>query len=50
MPGVYPCYENQFKVDCKGGNGEEKDLATIADMESFSVAIDGNVEEWKPHD
>ena len=48
--GVYPCYENQFKIDCKGGNGEPKDLATIADMESFSVSIDGNVEEWKPYD
>lgn len=48
--GVYPCYENQFKIDCKGGNGDPKDLATIADMESFSVSIDGNVEEWKPYD
>lgn len=48
--GVYPCYENQFKIDCKGGNGEAKDLATIADMESFSVSIDGNIEEWKPYD
>ncbi len=50
MPGVYPCYENQFRIDCKGGSGEPKDLATIADMESFSVSIDGNVEEWKPYD
>ena len=36
--GVYPCYENQFKIDNK----------TIADMESFSVSIDNGVEEWTP--
>ena len=47
--GVYPCYENQFKIDTKGGGGTET-LATIADMENFSVSIDGNVEEWKPYE
>nr|UWH96869.1 MAG: tail tube protein family protein [Bacteriophage sp.] len=46
--GVYPCYENQFKIDTTGGTGETTNLKTIADMESFSVSIDGNVEEWKP--
>lgn len=41
--GVYPCYENQFKV------GETKESATsIADMETFSVSFDNNVEEWTP--
>ena len=49
--GVYPCYKNQFSVDIKGGDGTtESDLKTIADMESFSVSIDGNVEEWSPYD
>lgn len=48
--GVYPCYENQFKIDCSGGSGSAMNLAVIADMESFSVSIDGNVEEWKPYD
>lgn len=48
--GVYPVYENQFKIDKTGGTGTEENLVTIADMESFSVAIDGNVEEWKPFD
>lgn len=43
--GVYPVYENQFKV------GDDKENAnTIADMESFSVSFDNNVEEWKPMD
>ena len=47
--GVYPVYENQFKIDKAGGDGSTADnLVGIADMESFSVSIDGNVEEWKP--
>ena len=49
--GVYPVYENQFKIDKSGGDGSnESNLVSIADMESFSVSIDGNVEEWKPFD
>lgn len=36
--GVYPCYENQFSAN---GN-------VIAECETFSVAIDGNVAEWSP--
>lgn len=47
ITGVYPCYENQFSIDKTGGDGQtEGNLVTIADMESFSVSIDGNVEEW----
>lgn len=47
--GVYPVYENQFKIDVTGGDGSTADnLKTIADMESFSVSVDGNVEEWRP--
>ena len=41
--GVYPCYENQFKI--KPGTG---DPVTIADCESFSVSFDNGVEEWHP--
>lgn len=49
--GVYPCYENQFSIDITGGDGStEANNKTIADMESFSVSIDGNVEEWSPYD
>lgn len=51
ITGVYPCYENQFSIDVTGGDGSTAaNLKTIADMESFSVSIDGNVEEWKPFD
>ncbi|MBQ7755972.1 MAG: hypothetical protein IJ031_09170 [Oscillospiraceae bacterium] len=48
--GVYPVYENQFKIDKTGGEGTEENLVTIADMESFAVAIDGKIEEWNPFD
>lgn len=44
--GVYPCYENQFKINT--GTGAEKTWSTIADMETFSVSIDNGVEEWHP--
>lgn len=43
--GVYPVYENQFKV----GQSSES-VTAIADMETFSVAFDNGVEEWKPFD
>ena len=47
ISGVFPCYENQFLIDKTGGDGStEENLAPIADMENFSVSIDGNVEEW----
>lgn len=46
--GVYPCYENQFQIDKTGGEGEAANLVGIDDMESFSVSIDGTVEEWSP--
>lgn len=43
--GVYPCYDNQFQV------GATKETATtIADMVTFGVSFDNNVEEWTPYD
>lgn len=51
ISGVFPCYENQFLIDITGGDGsDEENCVPIADMESFSVSIDGNVEEWNPYD
>lgn len=45
VKGVYPVYENQFKV------GADKETATsIADMETFSLSFDNGVEEWNPMD
>lgn len=44
--GVYPVWENKFKISTSGRDGTT--MVTIADLETFSVAIDGNVEEWSP--
>ena len=48
--GVYPVYENQFKINPngRGSGGSSTSFVTIADMESFSVSFDDNVEEWTP--
>lgn len=46
--GVFPVYENAFKIGKSGRTSADSDMVTIAEMESFSVSIDGNVEEWKP--
>lgn len=43
--GVYPCYENQFQV-----GADKENLNNIADMESFSVSIDNEIQEWRPYD
>lgn len=44
--GVYPVYENQFKVNVSDtSTASWKD---IADMETFSVSLDNGVEEWHP--
>ena len=40
MTGVYPVFKNKFKI----GDSAEN-VNTIAEMENFSVSIDGNVEE-----
>jgi hypothetical protein len=46
---VYPVYKNQFEINTKGRTGEtDGTFAAIADMESFSVSFDDNVEEWTP--
>ena len=46
--GVYPVYENQFKIGTEGRSSAAEAMKTIADMESFSVSIDGTTEEWTP--
>jgi len=44
--GVYPVWENKFKISTSGR--DKANMVAIADLETFSVAIDGNVEEWSP--
>lgn len=46
--GVYPVWENKFKIGTKGRSSESADMVSIADMVTFSVAVDGNVVEWSP--
>jgi hypothetical protein len=41
--GVYPVYENQFKI-----GAEKSSATTIADMETFSVSFSNGVENWTP--
>lgn len=41
--GVYPVYENQFKVGTSSTS-----MNSVADMESFSVSIDNGIENWTP--
>lgn len=45
--GVFPCYENQFKI---GAAGEETPSTEIANCVEFSVAFDNGVEEWSSFD
>lgn len=47
--GVYPVYEHQFQISTTGRPATgEGTFAEIADMETFSVSFDDNVEEWTP--
>ena len=48
--GVYPCYENQFKIDTAASGAEAAVMAAIADCETFAVTFDNGVEEWHPFD
>lgn len=43
--GVFPVFDLIFKV-----GADKESLQTVADMETFSMSIDGNVEEWTPMD
>ena len=43
--GVYPVFDNVFKIGKSGRLSEASDMVSIAEMESFSISIDGNVEK-----
>ena len=45
VSGVYPCYENQFKIGAVGA----QTLNAIADCTSFGVSFEDGVEEWTPY-
>ena len=46
--GVYPVFDNVFKIGTKGVDSADADMKTIADCETFSLSMDNNVEEWTP--
>ena len=46
--GVYPVFNNIFKIGTKGRTSTAEDMKTIADCETFSLSMDNNVEEWTP--
>ena len=48
--GVFPVYNLKFKIGINGKASESGDMAVIADMETFSISIDGTIEEWTPMD
>lgn len=50
VAGVYPVYKIKFKVGTKGIKSQTGDMKVIKDLETFSLSIDGNVEEWTPMD
>ena len=44
--GVFPVYNLIFKIGTKGKASTEEDMVSIEQMETFSLSIDGTVEEW----
>ena len=44
--GVYPVYDNKFRIGTNGKSSDSSAMKEIADMETFSIAIDGKVEKW----
>lgn len=47
--GVFPVYNLDFKIGTKGKESTAPgDMAVIADLETFGISIDGNVENWTP--
>lgn len=46
--GVYPVFDNIFKIGTKGRSSTTEDMKTIADCETFSMSMDNNIEEWTP--
>ena len=46
--GVYPVYNLDFKIGTNGRNSDSSAMKTISELESFSISIDGKIEEWTP--
>lgn len=46
--GVFPVYDNIFKIGTAGKSSTTEQMKTIADCETFSISMDNGVEEWTP--
>lgn len=46
--GVFPVFDIIFRISPIGKVTDSSGMVTIAEMETFEVSIDGNVEEWTP--
>ena len=44
--GVYVVSDIEFKIGTKGRTSEEQDMATIAEVETFGIKIDGKLQDW----
>lgn len=47
MAGVFPVFNIDFMIDTTS-RSETPEFVPIKEMETFTIAIDGNVEEWTP--
>jgi hypothetical protein len=48
--GVFPVHNNKFKIGTAGRASTELQMLGIKDLETFSMSIDANTEEWTPMD
>lgn len=48
--GVYPVFNNKFKIGTNGKDSTDEEMSLIADLETFSPSFDNGVEEWTPMD
>ncbi len=48
--GPYPVFNNKFKIGKAGSTSADADMVIVKEMETFSVSIDGTIEDWTPMD
>jgi hypothetical protein len=48
--GVFPVYKLKFKIGINGKESADENMAEIAELESFGLSIEGNVENWTTMD
>lgn len=48
--GVYPVYNLKFKIGVQGRTSNSETMKPIAELETFSISIDGKIEEWNAMD